>query len=64
MPVLKIYFDYASLSSLADKEVDYKRSHLEINTQDADVCWFQVLKGQPDHHGEKLVVVEGGVIMV
>lgn len=61
---MRIYFDEDFLSSCADEDVDYTKSYLEINPQDADVWWHQVLKGQHGHQGEKLKVVEGGVILV
>jgi hypothetical protein len=63
VPIIKIYFDYGSLSSCADEDVDYRKSYLEINTQDADVHWHQVLKGQHGLQGERLLLVEGGVVV-
>ena len=59
---IKLYFDKEALGSRAYKEIDFDKSHLEIDLKDADVVWVQYLKGH--YHDDPTVVVEGGVIVI
>ena len=44
---IKLYFDKEVLGKRADKQIDFDKSHLEIDLKEADVVWVQYIKG---HH--------------
>ena len=59
---MKIFFEYGKLSSNVDSEIDFNKSHLEINDIDGDVTWHQFNTGSDE--GEVFPLLEGGVILI
>ena len=61
---IKLYFDKEVLGKRADKQIDFDKSHLEIDLKEADVVWVQYIKGHHNPYDDATVVVEGGVIVI
>lgn len=59
---MKIFFDLRNLTGIVDEHIDFERSHLDIDINNACVVWVQCLKTSPDE--ERLIVVESGVVVM
>ena len=59
---VKFYFDETVLGKHADKHIDFDKSHLLIDLENADVIWVQYLKS--NDHDDTNILVEGGVLVI
>ena len=61
---MKIKFESQNLSDKAEIEINFAESYLIIDEKDANVWWYQVLKGQHPAEGELVLLLDNGVLII